>query len=95
MSENEFNTTDDGLLVDQEGKALATFVDSFRTLELSFPEATVILLRLYESGSAKPGQRVSARKANQVRMSPATARRLAKHLLSAADEIEGVGAPRQ
>jgi hypothetical protein len=92
---DSFITTDDGLLTDGEGMALATFVDSFKLLEMHFPEASVILLRLFEKETSAPGQPVSAREANQVRMSAQSARRLAELLNQAADDLEGRQQPRQ
>lgn len=96
MSDSDsFVTTEDGLLTDKNGNALATFVDSFKLLEMHFPEASVILLRLFDHGTTATGQRVSAREANQVRMSAQSARRLAKLLNQAADALEGRQQPRQ
>lgn len=84
-----------GFLSDRNGKAVCPFVDSCKASILEFPEAHVILLRLYDHAENAPGQTVPAGEAHQVRMSARTARRLAAALLDAADEMEGIGEPRQ
>lgn len=87
----------DGLLYRDGGALVRPFVDNFQIFELNFPGADVILLRLYEQGGAESqaGARLPPEAVHQVRMSAATARRLAADLVRAADEMEGISAPRQ
>ena len=66
------------------------FVDDFIIHELAFPQASVIRLHLFDS--SEPDVRATTR---PVRMSTATARRLAKALIFAADDLEGVDRTRQ
>lgn len=66
------------------------FIDSFEMAELIFPEISVIGLHLYDH--SEPEKRATMR---PVRMSPTTARRLARNLIEVADALEGVDHPRQ
>lgn len=85
----------DGFVRDDDGALLRPFVDSCKTAVLEFPQAQVILLRLYDHAENAPGQTEPGGAAHQVRMSARTARQIAAALLCAADEMEGIGEPRQ
>lgn len=95
LKNDDFVTNADGILTTEDGRAFSNFVDGFVAQEVNFPEATVILLRLFEIETSAPGQIVSAAKANQVRMSPQSARKLGEILLRSADQAQGVGEPKQ
>ena len=87
----------DGIGRDARGIIPARFVDSFHLAELVHPGASIICLRLYEAteDATAPGQTMPRADLIQVRMSPRSARELARLLLDGADNLEGQGAPRQ
>lgn len=88
MAKTEFNEEID------EDWTKTEYVDSFATLELAFPMASVIGLRLHDSNqeALQPGHKSMP---FRFRLSAGRARELAKLLIDAADEIEGVRQQRQ
>lgn len=88
----EFTIGPDGLAHDASGATPTRFVDSFRAVELVFPQASVIGLRLYEADAPVPPD---GQAPIQLRFSPRLARNLAHALAALADEIDGHGHPRQ
>lgn len=91
----DFTTDKNGFLGDGNGNTLMPFVDSFSACALDFPEAHIILLRLYDVAKAEQPGPVPLAQAHQVRMSTRTARRLAADLVRLADLMEGETATRQ
>ena len=85
---------DNKFLRDEDDNLVAPFVTSFVAMELVYPGASVICCRLWD-GTVQQGSEVAAADAHQFRMSPTSARRLAKLLLQCADELEGVDHPQQ
>lgn len=96
-----FTIADDKFLRDKDGKLATTFVDSFSTVELIFPQASIIAFRLWESTEFPNGalsadnNEVPIEKAHQFRISTTRARALATALIELADDLEGVGHPQQ
>jgi hypothetical protein len=84
----------DGLARNDDKTLRAPFVDSFQAVELVFPGASVICLRLYEAtehthGASSPDNPdIPEAAAIQARMSSATARRVARELLALADALD-------
>ena len=81
-------------VTDEDGALFTHFVDSIATFEMHFPSVSVIGVRLFDSSEDHNGT-LADDQAHQFRMSPDSARRLAKALTKAADGIEGVGQSRQ
>jgi hypothetical protein len=97
LKDKRITTGPDGLLYLTPNQPVSAFVDSARLAEVNFPNADLILLRLYDSGGpeSRTGAQVPPEHAHQFRLSADTARRLAHDLLQAADRIDGHGASRQ
>lgn len=70
------------------------FVDSFSTVELVFPQASVIGLYLFDS-TAAVGQPGHLTRPFRFRMSSARARKVAAALIASADALDGTGQQRQ
>lgn len=87
----------DGLLYRPSGALISTLVESFRTAEVNFAHADLILLRLCPSGDEKApaGTVVPPAHIHQLRLTAETARRLAAALKHCADRIEGTHQAKQ
>lgn len=89
-----FTVDENKFLKDANGAMAGSLVNSFVAAEMVFPGASVICCRLWD-GTVAQETEVSPADALQFRMTTAAARRFAKLLLEAADEIDGVDHPQQ
>lgn len=87
-----FKVDDNRFLRKSDGTLAAPFVTSFVAAEMVFSGASVICCRLWD-GTVLQENEVSPEDAHQFRMTAATARRLAKLLNQAADDLDGIDQP--
>ena len=97
MKKPALKIAENGLIIDERGVPQSRYCDSFQIAEAVTKNADGVIFRLAHSGVTEmtPGATIALEEATQFVMETHRARKLANALLSACDEIDGIGHPLQ